>query len=426
MQGALTDGRLHNTSAIPDTLQASAVVHRLVARFPHVLPQNRSLTEYRGWIALHTAGVTQASECLTAEVVVQVRCPCGPADMQGADVQVDAHTRALLEQCALGDVLPARTAYATDLVEMLEQVSDLVERCRAGRVANVAASATSPSWTRALPRPEYYKRLLHDLERIGWEHVVRIDDAFAELELQVPDAAGRQHLVILRDWHTPAPSIHASLPAHVPLPEPDRSSVQPHGISLMQAVAQVRAVLGAYQPLFQVLDDVDQHSCVLEPERPTYATCIRRIALGRHCSLYIEVDPHNPRSVPVCRLLGGERDTAALQERLNGGLHQWDAVGRTPRQNLEAILECSFPPAPTAADRLHGSSTEGDECGICYSYRMEGVGVPDMACDYAPCARPYHRSCLWEWLQALPETRQSFQVCFGVCPYCSRPIRVRR
>lgn len=64
------------------------------------------------------------------------------------------------------------------------------------------------------------------------------------------------------------------------------------------------------------------------------------------------------------------------------------------------------------------------ECGICYAYLLHNVG-PDRVCDNPHCNKAFHRACLYEWLQALPDRRQSFDTVFGSCPYCSENIACR-
>jgi E3 ubiquitin-protein ligase FANCL len=51
--------------------------------------------------------------------------------------------------------------------------------------------------------------------------------------------------------------------------------------TLADVVRQFEEALRGYQALWAVLEDIDRHTWVLEPERPTLATSIRRIALGR-------------------------------------------------------------------------------------------------------------------------------------------------
>lgn len=61
---------------------------------------------------------------------------------------------------------------------------------------------------------------------------------------------------------------------------------------------------------------------------------------------------------------------------------------------------------------------------MCYTYKL-GDELPDKICEEPRCARPFHTSCLAEWLRSLQETRQSFDTLFGECPYCNTAISVR-
>ncbi|KAF0296678.1 E3 ubiquitin-protein ligase FANCL [Amphibalanus amphitrite] len=108
-------------------------------------------------------------------------------------------------------------------------------------------------------------------------------------------------------------------------------------------------------------------------------------------------------------------------------------------ENLERLLSVEFVRRSAAGV---GGEAAGDggaiavDCGICYSYRLEGE-TPERCCDDARCGQPFHTSCLYEaswdqatvpifcvyeWLRALPSTRQTLRTVFGECPYCSTPI----
>ncbi|EPQ19159.1 E3 ubiquitin-protein ligase FANCL, partial [Myotis brandtii] len=64
------------------------------------------------------------------------------------------------------------------------------------------------------------------------------------------------------------------------------------------------------------------------------------------------------------------------------------------------------------------------DCGICYAYQLDGA-IPDQVCDYSQCGQPFHQICLYEWLRGLQTSRQSFNILFGECPYCSKPITLK-
>lgn len=166
---------------------------------------------------------------------------------------------------------------------------------------------------------------------------------------------------------------------------------------------------------------------VMEPVHPSRASSFRRIALGGHCSLTLTVNAFSPRSVPECRFFGSDMVITPLRKRWNSNIRRWK-VDRLLRENLEDILETTF---PSPQDSIQEDISA--DCGICYAFRLpnvDGLGaetgsVPDRACDNPSCGRPFHSACLIEWLRSITTTRQSFDVLFGNCPYCSHPIAVK-
>lgn len=83
------------------------------------------------------------------------------------------------------------------------------------------------------------------------------------------------------------------------------------------------------------------------------------------------------------------------------------------------MLEMNFP-SPQVQNKEEFSM----ECGICYVYRLEDK-IPEACCENAKCGKPFHRTCLFEWLRAIPSSRQSFDTIFGQCPYCASPISTK-
>jgi E3 ubiquitin-protein ligase FANCL len=136
---------------------------------------------------------------------------------------------------------------------------------------------------------------------------------------------------------------------------------------------------------------------------------------GNHCSLQVTVDANRPRATPVCSFMGADSITGPLREQFNKNLHKWNSK-MTLRENLESLLGIKFP-SPKTSQKEEFSV----ECGICYSYRLDNA-LPDRVCDNQKCGKPFHRTCLFEWLRAIPSSRQSFDTIFGECPYCSSPI----
>ncbi|CAN0864986.1 E3 ubiquitin-protein ligase FANCL [Linum grandiflorum] len=49
----------------------------------------------------------------------------------------------------------------------------------------------------------------------------------------------------------------------------------------------------------------------------------------------------------------------------------------------------------------------------------------DYTCENTNCSRAFHSVCLGDWLRSITTTRQSFDVLFGNCPYCSDPVAIK-
>lgn len=203
----------------------------------------------------------------------------------------------------------------------------------------------------------------------------------SSLSLLATDAAGRQHVLHVKlppGYPSSPPVLTADLPAPLQLrwPPPHAadggsnvgssnscsgsSSASARGL-LPYVLRQFEAALTQHQQLWACLDDIDVHCVVLEPKlapppplaakqpQPARAaaaaataaavaavgdpqapgrffsssaprSCVqRRLALGGHCSLSIELDPSSPRKLPELRFLGAPQLVGPLQERLFAG-----------------------------------------------------------------------------------------------------------
>lgn len=101
---------------------------------------------------------------------------------------------------------------------------------------------------------------------------------------------------------------------------------------------------------------------------------------------------------------------------------------RSFSENLTSILDIQLPQPPDVRkDDLQA------ECGVCYAQYLpidDELGLKsgsstDYTCENNNCSRAFHSVCLRDWLRSITTTRQSFDVLFGNCPYCSSPVAVK-
>lgn len=259
----------------------------------------------------------------------------------------------------------------------------------------------------------FHKAVLRQIDVIGWDQLVNIAPDFSWIEIQVLDSKQRPHLLRLQFPTVPpfTPAVDASLPRGAS--EPPRTE------SIASIITWFQEELERFQKVWDVLDDIDAHCWVLEPESPDRAALTRRVALGLHMSLDITVDARLPYSYPSIHFFGPESKIVPLRDGLHERLGQWN-MNHTPRENLQILLRHEFP-----SKQEHSIEDFSLECGVCYSYKLENGEIPTKSCEHAPCGRSFHFTCLHEWLRSLPSSRMSFGTIFGTCPYCTSPITVQ-
>ncbi|ROL49571.1 E3 ubiquitin-protein ligase FANCL [Anabarilius grahami] len=236
-----------------------------------------------------------------------------------------------------------------------------------------------------------------------------IDAEFRTLKMKAEDSAGRQHAITIKlksKYPAEAPEFSADLPVPLVITWTSQST-------LASVHSQFLINVEALSEFWSVLDEIDEQTWVLEPEKPTKADSMRRIAIGNNVSIKVQIDPRHPKMLPECCLLGAEHVVTPLRNKLNANMHLWNP-DCSVLQNMKDVLEIEFP-SPTT----HEKSSFSVECGICYSYRLES-DIPDQVCNDPRCGQPFHQVCLYEWLRGLPTSRQSFNIVFGECPYCSK------
>jgi len=282
----------------------------------------------------------------------------------------------------------------------------------------------------------FYEVLVAELTELGWARVQAVDAERHAVTLisshKGAHGRARVHELTVQlppDYPHSPPTCSADLPGDSFVPTPSSTSAASTldsvtrksssssssgsisgAYSLRSIVAQWESLLARYQALFNQLDDLDDHTWVLEPARlappplavgkdspnvassdavpiistsllptmgrPPRHTVHRRIAVALHASLLFTLDPQQPYAAPMggLRFLGKESVVAPLRQRASSS-RAWDASGATSlRANLETCLGAELPsPQPSGASHGVGEQTRDGfevECAICYAYRL--------------------------------------------------------
>ncbi|XP_047085870.1 E3 ubiquitin-protein ligase FANCL [Lolium rigidum] len=293
--------------------------------------------------------------------------------------------------------------------------------------------------------PAFYSSVFAQIEEVGWGRLASAagDDgvsclAFRVLQciwlysvnlwpvvsLIVRDEHGRQHLLeITLPMNYPAcpPSIAADVP-YLPKLQWSKSS------RLKDVVSQFQEHLKVLQDYWSTMDDINKALCVVDPTKPAYAMSHRRIALGDDCYILLNVDAQKPSSLPECRFLGTDGKLERLIKNWRKNRNRWSADKKF-HENLATVLDFALPQPPSISIK----DDQPADCGICYATHLptdDELGTQsgcatDYTCENSSCSRAFHSVCLRDWLRAITTTRQSFDVLFGNCPYCSEAVAVK-
>ncbi|XP_051056473.1 E3 ubiquitin-protein ligase FANCL isoform X1 [Phodopus roborovskii] len=362
----------------------------LLRHFPLLLPQNREKTVYQGFIS------AQGSDFFLRIVLpkdLQIKKARLLCSWQLKNILNDYH-----------QIVQQRMKHSPDLVSFMMELKMILE----------AALKHRQEWCVQPPSRSFCTDLLNEIGAVGWDKLVCVDTSFSTIKLKAEDASGRKHVITVKL----KPKYPIEPPdCFVDFPVPFSVSWTPQS-SLVDVHSQFLAALESLKAFWDVMDEIDEKTWVLEPEKPPRSATARRIALGNNVSINIEVDPRHPTMLPEFCFLGADHVIKPLGIKLSGNIHLWDPENNL-LQNLKDVLEIDFP-ARTVLEESDFSM----DCGICYAHHLNGA-IPDQVCDNPQCGQPFHQICLYEWLRGLSTSRQSFNILFGECPYCSKPITLR-
>eukprot|EP01134_Creolimax_fragrantissima_P000774 CFRG0774T1 len=398
----------------------------LAAAFPCLLPENDEGTVYSGYIHMNNSAyklrISFGNSCETtgsAQTNSSRRIASFPGGTMYnlSDVNIECDWD--LSQILRGAVpaLIQRLRSSASLAEFMVELKYILKNRYIENFKDAGNKGVLAM------RGENLRHLIADLEIVGWENVVYVTPDLSVIKLCTTDSRNRLHTLQI----THVSEYEGEVPAYAAdLPEPfefrvgrgnsgggEASRQQRTGLNIV--LAAFKLTLERYTDMWDMFDEIDTQTWVLEPENPTRRMTMRRIAVEKNCSIQVNVDPRQPRNIPECRILGPDAPVSLIRTKLNRNLSAWN-LDKSILLNLETALEMKFP---------HPTQTHKDDyseaCGICYSYRLDG-SVPENICD--ECRQCFHNNCLAEWIQAIPGYRQSFNVIFGSCPYCEKAINV--
>ena len=320
-------------------------------------------------------------------------------------------------------VLDQRLEQCHSLDEFLVEMKDIAERADLAERKHNSEMGLNDGKALSLPSPDLYQQILSELEGIEWQNVTSIDllHRTVSFEFSTPSRPCIPlELQFPPDYPKLAPVCHTDLPQPLDINKlwtGVHDGTAPKSIkTLLPAIVQH---IEKFEVFWEMLSDFDNNAWVLEPD-PTpgsLSCCSRRVALGTYSSVHLELEPLSPYNIPSFRFLGIGSVIGPLRQKLNENLSKWEYT-QPPRLNIEKVLEMTLPTKEAVSKE--GLSVE---CGICYSYRLEGH-VPEMVCENTKCGQPFHQKCMSGWLLAIPDSHTTFNTVFGSCPYCSSPIHV--
>ncbi|XP_066148809.1 E3 ubiquitin-protein ligase FANCL-like isoform X1 [Euwallacea fornicatus] len=189
--------------------------------------------------------------------------------------------------------------------------------------------------------------------------------------------------------------------------------------SLVALFEEFIARIELLQPFFNLMEDFDRNTSILDPEKPRKCDAYRRIWLGENISVIITVDPFNIFQRPDIRFLGPEKSVEPYNTNFNNNFGNWALTENIFQAVLDLLGIEAFPKRETMKSAT-SLLVEYGECSICFSLRVDGK-LPDIICENSCCAQFYHGKCLYEWLVCL-NAKRTFNNVSGNCPNCEKII----
>eukprot|EP00039_Didymoeca_costata_P011727 m.166000 g.166000 ORF g.166000 m.166000 type:complete len:377 (+) comp15269_c0_seq8:346-1476(+) len=364
---------------------------RMQVQYPLMQPTSLLRDEY--------VGIVRVAQC--GDYSVRVKYDKGGGKLT---FECDAAMRLILEPEL--DRVRTRLRNSSSIYGFLNELVPMVQRLAS------KGKETTGAALRLQPGAEYYTKLMEELSACQ-DQIINVNPKLNEIEFAVQDSHGRNHslqIQLATGYPMTPPVISSSLPVEMELKWPRKATLQ-------TLLKQFELELEKFQGMWMQLEAFDKRSWILEPTENVWKANFRRVVIERSTSILIVLDPRNPKTLPECHFLGPDHKINLLRQRMADSANKWDSEAMVI-DNLESVLDIKFVAKTDEVEDLT------PECGICYTYKLEG-SIPDKVCEDTRCGRPFHQSCLFEYIRTLPGMRQSFDTLFGDCPYCGTQLRVK-
>ncbi|GMI67996.1 hypothetical protein like AT5G65740 [Hibiscus trionum] len=269
----------------------------------------------------------------------------------------------------------------------------------------------------------FYSTVYSEIEEVGWEHLVRVGGDLNFLIFRVLDSKGRVHVLEI-ELDKAYPKVPPMVSADVPYIFNLEWSMNSR---LKNLVQQFEEHLEKLQGFWSTLEEIDRSLQIVDSKQASRAIVSRQIQVGNDCFMLLSININDPRSLPECRFMGSGNVVNSLRKTWKRNVDRW-VRDNAFLENLECLLNIQL---PRPADEEKNNHL--DECGICYAQYLpigdehgpKTGNATDYTCENNSCSKAFHSMCLVDWLRSITTTRQSFNVLFGNCPYCSEPIAVK-
>lgn len=418
---------------------------------PLIIPLDATCSAVEGFISASASDAQQSHHQQHWLRLTNIAPATG--SLQEAQLELDQPTKDLLGAQSL-DLAYVRLKESPNVASFLVELRNLLAQATAA-----ASFSATDTGSLSLRNASFYQSLKQDLGSLDSENIHKLADDLSSVTLQYTDQAERTHLLSI----SLPPTFPATLPkiisADLPVALTLHRNPTTGQITLQDIMYQFKDKIESFQRFWDALDDLDQTAWIIEPSAPARSCTYRRVALEKHVTLTITLDPLDLDSIPELHFMGSDRAVQPILNSVRTNRLHWRAAGML-RENLSALLGAPLPEKDSGSGGEDGgivAEDVGAECAICYNYRRpveggDGGGsggceddqlmaearniedvvadqnlgdIPEINCDNAACGKPFHRLCLREWLAADATTRQSFDTLFGACPYCSSPIAVK-